>query len=231
MPDVSLQDLQKILDFYSSSEKNDADEIIESWSTGNIETPFTIKPEEFQKFAEADLQIADKHHIVNGLSNVKRAIECQIDSLLFAFGLFTKAKNQNLNFPRKIQLLNEIGIVSPRILGKINQLRNLLEHEYSVPERERVDDALDVAILFINYTNKFLYGYFLEFDLNTYSVENQPLDNTQVTLDYQNSRIVFQERWFKDDGKPPAFIVDPNHQDYIKYLIWYIQIIETKVRS
>jgi uncharacterized protein YutE (UPF0331/DUF86 family) len=161
MPDISLQHLNEVLkNFNHISKDNDGnwEPTIDSWGTGNIETPFTIKPGEFLEYAESDLKIDDNHHLVNCLSNIKRAIECQIDSLLIGFGLFEKAKIKNWKFPTKIEKLNEIGIVSPRILSKINKLRNLLEHEYSIPEREKVEEALDVAILFIRYTDQFLYG-------------------------------------------------------------------------
>jgi uncharacterized protein YutE (UPF0331/DUF86 family) len=230
MPNISLQDLENILknfDHNSKDEEGNWISTIESWGSGNIETPFTIKPEEFLEYAESDLKIDDNHHLVNCLSNIKRAIECQIDSLLIGFGLFEKAKNKNWNFPTKIEKLNEIGIVSPRILSKINKSRNLLEHEYTIPEREKVEDALDVAILFIRYTNKFLYGIIQDFSL---SGTKSDLNNVQTVLDYKNSKISFEFEWW-DEDKKTVVDIDQNHSEYMLYLIWYVKMLDKKQRS
>ncbi|MEA2075447.1 MAG: hypothetical protein U9O85_06905 [Euryarchaeota archaeon] len=45
------------------------------------------------------------------------------------------------------------GIIAPQILKKINDKRNLLEHEFKKPSLEQVEDALDVATLFISYAS------------------------------------------------------------------------------
>ena len=63
-------------------------------------------------------------------------------------------KKKDWKFPSKMKELNQVGVVAPRILRKINKTRNLLEHEYTLPSKEKVEDAMDVAILFITYTNR-----------------------------------------------------------------------------
>jgi len=55
---------------------------VDYWLFAKIETPFNINPHEFLKFAEYDLSSNYEQHFVNSLSNVKRAIECQLDMLL-----------------------------------------------------------------------------------------------------------------------------------------------------
>ena len=44
-------------------------------------------------------------------------------------------------------LLTEIGVVAPRIVTKVVRARNYLEHEYRKPEKEQVEDAVDVTTL------------------------------------------------------------------------------------
>lgn len=89
------------------------------------------------------------------MSNVKRAIECRIDELLYGLCLHVKSENEKWNFPKKIQVLGDLGIIVPRILKKINRKRNQLEHQYVQPTQEDVEDALDVTNLFIGYTDIF----------------------------------------------------------------------------
>jgi hypothetical protein len=45
--------------------------------------------------------------------------------------------------------LTEIGVVAPRIVTKVIRARNYLEHQYRKPEKGQVEDAVDVATLFV----------------------------------------------------------------------------------
>jgi hypothetical protein len=113
---------------------------------------FEIQPKEFLGFAEKELSEGnDDRHLVNSLSNIKRAIDCQIDLVIYNHMMSKKAKKERWNFPEKMGYLQDVGIIAPRILKKINEKRNLLEHEYKKPTQEQVEDALDVATLFIHY--------------------------------------------------------------------------------
>ena len=104
-----------------------------SWSLSTLETSFEIKPEEFLQYAENDLTSNSPHKLINSLSNIKRALSCQIDSLLIEFVLFDRPQKESWGLPKKIEVLSEIGLVLPNVLKKINQRRNLLEHEYKNP--------------------------------------------------------------------------------------------------
>lgn len=50
-----------------------------------------------------------------------------------------KIQEKTVGFPHKVDYLNEVGVFSPNISKKINQKRNLLEHEYSNPTKEEID--------------------------------------------------------------------------------------------
>jgi len=121
-----------------------------------VEPPFEIRPRELLEFAEYDFSHDYDHHLLNALSNAKRAITCQIDSLLCIMLLRNRSRKEDWNFPRKVDILNKLGIISPPILTKVNKRRNLLEHEYRRPSEEEVEDAIGIAQLFISSTDKFL---------------------------------------------------------------------------
>jgi len=59
-----------------------------------------------------------------------------------------KSEKEQWSFPRKIDVFKELGIAAPSILERINRKRNQFEHEYKMPTREEVDDAVDVTCLF-----------------------------------------------------------------------------------
>lgn len=202
-----------------------------------IETGFDISPNEFLKFAEFDLIAEYEHHLVNSLSNTKRAIDSQLDSLLIGFGLSEKSKRWR--FPKKIEFLNRVGIISPRILNKINRKRNLLEHEYKNPNKEEVEDALDVAELFVNYTNKYLSPALVECELfDDKELWNGPpsvlrdekLQYVTITLDWKNSKLIFD---FPSSTRNTNGLYDhtieelnANETDYDEYLKFYLSLYD-----
>lgn len=132
-------------------------------SIRGLERPFDITPNSFLKFAELDTQSGLSHNFVNALSNVKRAIDCQIECIFATTGIIMP----DIDFPEKLNILNEIGLVSPTLLKKINRERNLLEHEFINPASEKVLDALDIATLFISYTNAKMQKFRNEIIFNT----------------------------------------------------------------
>jgi hypothetical protein len=192
---------------------------LDSSSGETIETNFSISPSKFLKYAEYDLAAKYDHCLVNSLSNTKRAIDCQLDSLLIAFGLSERAKRWR--FPEKINYLNSIGIISPRILNKINKKRNLLEHEYKNTNEDEVEDALDVALLFVNYTNKYILRAVTEYDL--YYEKEEVVNFLKATLDWRNCKLVFVTRDNTDKQKETTEI-SASQKEYDDYLKIYLKL-------
>lgn len=193
---------------------------VDGYSFETVETGFDISPSEFLNFARYDFTTKYDHHLVNSLSNAKRAIDSQLDSLLIGFGLSKRSKDWH--FPTKTNFFNSIGVVSPGILKKINAKRNLLEHEYKNPTEEAVEDALDVAELFIKYTDKYLNRALTE----CYLVGDDL--NGTVTLDWNNCRIVFTSREYIDD-KFSGYTneeVTADQKDYDEYLKLYLKLYD-----
>ncbi|EPU2898376.1 hypothetical protein ACVU7V_004401 [Vibrio vulnificus] len=113
------------------------------------EFPFALTSHQFLAFANKDLESNGEHGLVNALTNAKRAIDCQVDAILNTFGIKKKR-----SFPAKMEQFAELGMIAPRILNRIIRLRNYLEHEYVLPDQERVEDAVDTATLFIAVTDR-----------------------------------------------------------------------------
>jgi len=87
---------------------------------------------------------------VNALSNAKRALHCQIDSILFCTGFWTRAHERHWDFQAKADLLRDMKVVAPGILSRINRHRNEIEHEYvGPPHEEELMDLIEVVDLFI----------------------------------------------------------------------------------
>jgi len=198
---------------------NDEEHFVEGFGFNDVETNFDISPKDFIKFANHDLTAQYDHHLVNSLSNTKRAIDSQLDSLLIGFGLSERAKKWN--FPTKIDFLNNIGIISPKILTKINKKRNLLEHEYKNPNKEEVEDALDVAELFIAYTDKYLI-HALD-DCNLWIERGR----ISIALKWENCKIEFTYPIYDDNDhfiKEVTEELTADQKDYDEYLKFYLKL-------
>jgi hypothetical protein len=109
----------------------------------DVEINFQLSPKDYIKFAEQDLETSDNRGIINAISNAKRAIDCRTDIIIKTLGLLP----DKLKIGR-FEILQQLGVVAPRIIHKIRKIRNMMEHEYSLPEKEQAEDAVDVAILF-----------------------------------------------------------------------------------
>jgi len=131
-----------------SAINNGAEVHCDGWDT--VTPPWDVLPSEYIRFAQKDIEGFDKRSIVNALSNAKRALECQIDSLMLAMGLRSIAKR--LNVPKKLELLNDISVIAPPILRKINKHRNEMEHAYTCPDHGLIMDFVDIVSLFLEAT-------------------------------------------------------------------------------
>ncbi len=130
-------------------------------ASGGTQIDFTygISPYEFLSQASSDLHAGGRSALLNSLTNSRRAILCQIDRVLRALGfdaseMSTKAKTELLKF---------LGLPTPAILRKVGDLRNDLEHRYKSPPLDRVEDAYDIAMLFIEAIDRYMDTFWGEF--------------------------------------------------------------------
>ena len=162
------------------------------WGPRNIETTFETMPSEFLGFAEVDLQSAFEHKYINALSNAKRALDCQSDRLLKFFGWYAESQRKFWGFPKKLELLQKLEVVAPRILSKINRVRNLLEHQYIKPNSTQVEDFLDIVSLFIASTDRHITSDASVDYTNDGDTELSSLPNISLTIDYPNEKLIIK---------------------------------------
>ncbi|MFH8756248.1 hypothetical protein [Streptomyces atroolivaceus] len=106
-----------------------------------------LTPERYLEFAEKDLEDGTTRGLVNSFGNSKRCTHLLIDELLWQYGLL--ARNKKMSFPMRLDMLGDLGILSSRILRRLNVQRNVMEHEYVAPTVEVTQDAVDVAGLLV----------------------------------------------------------------------------------
>lgn len=200
-----------------------------SCSYEDIIPKFDVLPNEYREFMEEDLKGKDKRNYINALSNGKRSLDCQIESLLYAFCLKDFTDNKRYSIPRKIELLQKIGIIAPRILQKINSIRNTMEHEFYCPNESEVQDFADVILLFNSYTDKYLHE--VKYVLEIMDDENENKGFTPV-FDREKQKIVFilGHEKIEDEYKKITFEIKLDNENYdlfIKYLQLHLNLIST----
>ncbi|MCD6334525.1 MAG: hypothetical protein J7M27_04260 [Candidatus Latescibacteria bacterium] len=114
--------------------------------------------------------------------------------VLSALGFSVKRRS----FKRRFDILRDIDVVAPRIIRKVRDARNLLEHDYVCPERKEVEDALDIATLFVLAIDR----VFLLFPLRTYVYNEDEPDY----IKFVPSDCLLIE--FKEEEVSPLFNVD-----------------------
>lgn len=122
-------------------------------SGGNGKLPkFDLTPRDFIAFSEKDLEeeAHDPYKLVNATSNLKRAVDCQLDSILSFLNIDELYRQKRLGVDRKLGFMKIAGIFNARSLEKLNKYRNRLEHHYELPNVEDVDVYFDVVSAFVS---------------------------------------------------------------------------------
>lgn len=199
---------------------------------GGEDTPLELAdhptPKTYLQFAIADLEEpATERSWVNSLSNAKRALHFQIEIISRALG-FELAHGNRAPFPERLEFCTNCGVVGPRILRKLNRLRNAIEHDYYIPAKDEAEDFVDVVQLFLAATSRLLYRFpsnpgFVSEKCNT-------LDGADVSVDIElpphRGEIKINISAF--GGEVPQTIsmtrsVSNEHADYCRWVAFALQ--------
>lgn len=115
------------------------DEFVVEGATGmTFDIPsYEITPKDFLRYAQIDLHENNTKGKVGVISNLKRALDCELDMFFEAINLKGIFNKYNLKFERKTQFLSDIGMFPNKSVNKLNQIRNRMEHQFTIPS---VDD-------------------------------------------------------------------------------------------
>jgi hypothetical protein len=110
--------------------------------------------------------------------------------------------------------ISESGFLAPKILHRVNRIRNRLEHEFALPSKQHVEDALDVAMLFVSY------GELVRVPTLNWCVSEEE------TVHYDRDAMVFHffdtdPGWPDTEVKPTVSIPygDPRFQDFYNFMV------------
>ncbi|XTR39052.1 hypothetical protein ACQQ2T_06595 [Paraclostridium tenue] len=94
---------------------------------------FDLYSRDYLRFAQKSLDQGENDGLINCVSNLKRAMDCELDTFLFIIDLYNIFKKKNLKVEQKLKFIETIGLFSSKSLERLNKVRNKMEHEYKVP--------------------------------------------------------------------------------------------------
>src|SRR5207253_10026501 len=89
------------------------------------------------------------NHLINCLSHLKRAMDCQVDTFLHCYNLFKLFSNRNLGFGKKLDFLRATGVFNSKTLARLNTIRNRMEHRYELPTVQDIEVYYDLVAAFV----------------------------------------------------------------------------------
>jgi hypothetical protein len=172
---------------------------------------FELFARDYIKFSESELNKKTPVSLINCVGHLKRALECQIDTFLFAFNLNLIFEKRNLGIDKKLEFISEAGIFNSRSLSRLNKIRNTMEHRYEIPKIQDLDVFYDLVLAFIvvleNVSIVFHNDLTNEFYLN--DIKNEDVQLGMFRSEYEHDDQSFIFSWeFK--GEKTKILIDMN---------------------
>jgi hypothetical protein len=152
---AKLNEVERLHDFLIKN----LDNLIVDGGSGSLPTlpHFDLYAQDYLTFAEVELQSYQNNtsqqdhvaHLINCVSHLKRAIDCQLDTFLHAYNLYDTFQKRNLKLEKKLDFLGAAGIFNSRSLTRLNTIRNKMEHTFNVPEIQEIEVYYDLITAFV----------------------------------------------------------------------------------
>lgn len=81
-------------------------------------------------------------------------MDCELDTFLHILKLKGK------NFPQKLKMIEDMGIISSRSIGRLNRIRNKIEHEFSIPDIQDIEIYFELVNAFIHTLEGYIHMIF-----------------------------------------------------------------------
>lgn len=182
---------------------------------------FELHPDDYLGFAEdnlrnysaSELESKKISDLISCISNLKRALDCQIESFLHAYGIKNKLKGKNLSSKQKLDFINRIGIFSSRTIERFSLLRNKIEHEFLKPHVADIEALFDLVTAYVSLLkNAIHHCYDINSEFNIYNDEEFLIGYLTATYIKESLSIEFNFRLYKNaiDEEKAENVKDPN---------------------
>lgn len=184
----------QFLDIFLQSKVDFSKTIVEiNGGSGGLDY-FDIKPKDFIRYAKGDLKSHDTGGLINSITNAKRAIDCQIDTVLKTFGIefdklpkaseifINNIDRENIDLPQKLKLIQALKIAPGSLTSSARTLRNKLEHYYKIPTKREIEEAIEIAELFVLSCESKTKLYEYDYTISDQAFQNNDNDFDKISI-------------------------------------------------
>ena len=168
------------------------------------ENCFEITPQQYLNFAKCDNQNSDIRGRINSVSNSKRSIDCLIEIIFHSLSINIESESLKIfseyffdsqqSVSYKLKIIKALNLAPVFMISNIRNLRNKIEHGYSIPTKEDVISAIELAEFFNTFImNKFddMFLFFITDQKNT----QIDINKSELHFKFENNNIVI---YYKD---------------------------------
>lgn len=194
---------------------------------------FELYAFDYLDFAEKRLNNIDKYkddsdELINCVAHLKRAVDCQLDTFFHSINLYKTISSRNLKFETKLEFLKGIGVFSSRSLGRLNTLRNKMEHHYEVPKISDLELYYDLVSAFVSVLQGLIFTLIhnRHSDYSFFVAENQW---GSFSTEYNDDKLEISIKWnFPEDNAKTELTASINDLDNFIYF-FKVHIILTQL--
>jgi hypothetical protein len=152
---------------------------------------FEVTPKQYFQFARSDLEMSNDKAFNNAAYNIKKGIDCQIDTILTIFDFLQKAKTEKWDYTKKVEFLESLEITSQKTIKRVLKLKNLIEGEYTLNTQKTLDSALKTLEEFLDETKNCIKNLEdFQFDVSLHEEFNDNVaDDLMFQLEYKNNEF------------------------------------------
>lgn len=163
---------------------------------------FDISPKDFLRYAKTEFLTKTDSGLINAITNAKRAIDCQIDTVFCSMQVdhadlpkslehFVKCFSFDGDIWYKLRVMQALNLAPSFLVGYVRGLRHSLEHKYRIPNEKDVKQSIEIAELFVRSINGVLRASYNEFDIT---------DEENILMDDDNAERYIQGLEFSIGG-------------------------------
>lgn len=186
------------------------DHIASNGGTGSLGSVpvFDYYALDYLEFAELNLQSqgsvsnirARENELISCVSNLKRALDCQIECFLEWWNIRDDFRKRNLGLDTKLAFLAEAGLFTSRTINRFTLMRNKIEHDFRKPQIEDLEALYDLVTAFVAILQTAMTaGFRYSVEMGIYAED----DETEIgwfCLEYDRDTKKFHVEWnYKDD--------------------------------
>lgn len=200
----------------------------DSYTTSWLGYPDGVNQNNYLEFAESDLVDGlTPRHLINSVSNAKRALHMEVESLSDAYGYIILGKKFN-SFPLRLEFLAAAGFFQkPRLLAKLNKLRNIVEHDYYNPTVDEAENFIDIVGLFIDAMKRHRQRYPDDIEIHDGSDDTGNYFAARLTCNFKVGELRLTilpkgKRYSADEQLFKLIRLAENRDEYIRWLSFIV---------